>query len=369
MTKETFMMSFSKDGIVVNNATESNSIIYKFDIAGATDYSVAPYIKRNDIDITQTYGNGLNVREFNSVTDKGAIKSFELTAIDSTMNNAFNTFIESSTAKLIIIFSGKKLRSSDSIDSNFSKWKSTVWPKKFLCNNYSCGYVGIYSPELKRIVYESMVSSDGADKNQAILTATYDDFTDIGSLGFSNKAIYDGTEYSTSNGYEYKKYPTDNISNLMSDYGLDIGKPVFISADIYQSSELLDAEMNTQIQVQWLAGNVVKDTINLTNSNKEWSRIEKYLVPSSDVDSFNIVVSRYPKNDSIVALSSIKNFVMTQVSKNGDEIKNNGGIIGINGIRSSELNIGNNIADNIINMPLNANTLNNTIDILDITEK
>lgn len=337
MTTETFIAAYDESSVELEIVAESNSINYRFDIGGSTNHSIeTAFLNRNDVDITQTVANGLNIREFNNPNDIGTIKSFELTNVDSSVNTAFETYITGSTSKLIAIFSGKFLKSSDNIDILFSKWGSLNWPGKFLCDKYSCGYVAFYSPELKRIVSEVMISSDGTETDLARLTVVYDDLYDIGVLGFPNTAIKDSTEYSTTTEYIYKRYPDESFGS-MADYGILPNTLAYISADLYVSEDMVLNNMETRLYVRWMNDStILTNELISTGSTVGWHSIDAYIQPPPTANNFSIVVYRYPSTTT-VALSAIKNLVFTSSSKNAESInKTNVGAMGPNGIRSSK---------------------------------
>lgn len=367
---EFLMAKFDSNGVETSFVSESNSVTYKIELGGATDYSVAPYVKINgtNIAVSQSGNSGLNLKEFNSVSGTVVDRNFVLANTNTSINNGFVDYINNSTAKLIVIFSGKSLKSSQIVDDAFKSWKSINWPGSFLCNNYSCGYVAFYSPELKRIISEVMISSDGNEKGLAKLTSVYDDFGDIGVLGVPDKVVNDDVEYSTLSGYEYKRFPTDLTTNLMSSFGLANSKPVMISAEVYQTQEMLNAGMKTRINLRWLNGSSIVANESVESSEIGWSQVTMYSTPPSTANSFTIVVSRYPRNDSLSSKSAIKNVSISQVTKNGSEIKTSGAVIGVNGIRVGKYVEKQKTDNNLMQLNINKDLLNNIVPVVGLKE-
>lgn len=367
---EILMAEFDTNGVDVAFVSESNSVTYKIELGGATDHSVAPYIKKNGINIADSQANnlGLNLREFNSPSDNGTEKNFILNDTNTSINSGFVNYINNSSAKLIAIFSGRNLKSSPIVDDAFKSWKSLNWPGSFLCNNYSCGYVAFYSPAFKRIVSEVMISSDGNEKNLAILTSVYDDLDDIGILGIPDKVVNDSNEYSTLTGYEYKRYPSDSTTNLMSDYGLIVGKPILISADLYQTQNMLNVGMKTRLNLRWLNGSTIVANESIDSNDVGWSQVTMYSTPPNTANGFTIVVSRYPKNDVLSSKSAIKNVCVVQVSKNGSEIKTSGAVLGVNGIRVGKYVEKDKTDSNLMQLKLNKTVLENIVPVVNLKE-
>lgn len=335
MATETFMAEFAKTGVEGAVISEANAVTYKFSVGGGHDHSPNGYVKRNDSDITGLYANGLNIRGLNTVDGQPEIKSFELTSNASAMNNSYMTYMDTLTHKLVIIFSGKRLRSSPEIDDWFKKVGSVAWPGSYMCNNFAVGYVAFYMPSRKKIVAEVAIHSDGNEKKVAEYIAIADDLDDIGALGFPSRIVYDLNEYSTTTGYEYKRFPGDAAVNKMSDFGLAPGASVLLSADILQSPEMLAANMKTRINLRWFKGvSLLSATTVLEVEGTDWKSSGSYAKAPADADGFTIVVSRYPRNDAIIGVSAVKNVVFTEVSRDGSK-RSDGAMFGVNGIKAS----------------------------------
>ena len=358
---ETFMANFNKTGVETNVLSESNSVTYSFELNGATNFSVAPSLKRNGVDIKQTFADGINVREFNSVTDMGSVKSFKLTSSSSSMNNSFIEYMKMSTAKIIILFSGKNLKSHSVVDEFFDSISSVNWAKSYLTDRFSCGYVGIYSTALKRIVAEVMTSTDGNSNTEtAKLTTVVDDLSDFGILGSSKRIIETPQEYFSTNGYEYARFPTSATSVLMSDYNLISGNAVYLSTDIFQTQEMLNAGMKTRISIRWMdsAQTILKNDV-LESSKVNWSSNEIYSVAPLNASRFTVVVSRYPRDDSLSSKSAIRNLSMSVSPKDGNG-KNDGAMMSVyGGVKAGKIIEVDKTDQNLMSLPLDTSLLQN----------
>lgn len=368
MSTETFIAAFLKDGVETTFMAENNSVTYKLDMQGATNYSVAPYIKRNGTDITQQYTDGINVREISGPTDNGDVKSFIMTSTTSSINTGFINFIKNSTASLVLIFSGKNLKSSADVDTAFSGWNSVVWPTSGVVNRFSCGYVAIYSPSLKRILYEVVEMSDGTTTDGAKFSLVYDDLSDIGASGTSRKSVYDETEYISTDSSFTKRYPTDSTSNLMSVYGLTTGKSVMINCDLFQAQELLDANGRINVSFRWLKGETVLDTFNMYSEKVGWNNVSAFTTAPATADSFSVIVSRYPYGISNTSTIGVRNMVVTQTSKDGNQVKTSGAVIGVNGIRSGTFKEFDKTDSTVMTLDLSKSLANNIVPVASIKE-
>lgn len=332
---ETFIASFDKNTVEASVFSEADAVVYQFKIGGATDYSAAPYLKRNDDNLTGQSLRGLNLRGFNTAGGQPDVKSFELTPTDSAMNSGFTTYMNNPGSAYVVIFSGPGLKSSPSVDTWFKTMGSVNWPGSFLANNYSCGYVGIFNVARKKIVSEALLSTDGNDKGLAELTVVFDELTDIGALGFPSRVVYDLTEYSTTSEYEYKRFPTNDPINRMTDFGLLPNAIVELSASMYADQSMTNANMKTRINLRWYnASNALVDASTVLESNGVgWSSVGKYSKAPPTATGFTVVVSRYPRNDAITGTSAVKNVVLTEATRDGSKTSSSA-IMGIHGIKA-----------------------------------
>lgn len=334
MTTATFMASFNKDVVEANVFSEANAVTYKFHVGGMTNYSADAFLKRNDTNFTGTIANGLNLRCFSGEA-LVETKSYELTPTGSTMNNSFKTFMDTSLHELVVIFSGKGLNGSSDIDQWFNDKGSVAWPGSFMVNNYSCGYVGFYSTSLKKIVAEVAIYSDGNELGLAEHTLVFDTLKDVGVLGLPYRAVYDPTEYTTSTGYEFKRFPSDLSIDKMANYKMAPGRTYMIQATLQASPAMVTSNMKTRLNLRWFKGTTLLNAATVLESDgTDPTQVLAYSTAPATADGFTIVCSRYPKNDSIGGMASIKNFVFTEVSKDGSEI-GPGAMIGVNGIKAS----------------------------------
>ncbi|WJJ54628.1 hinge connector long tail fiber [Acinetobacter phage AB1I1M-1] len=367
MATATFMASFNKDVVESDVFSESDAVTYKLEVGGASNYSGAPYIKRNGKNIEGTYSYGLNLRGLSNPTDTGEVKLFELTNVDSTVNTTFASYMNTTNHKLVIIFSGRNLRSSPSVDNWFKSVGSVNWPGSFLANNYSCGYVGFYMPSRKKIVAEAMISSDGNEKGYAEYTLVYDVLEDIGSLGFPDRVVYDPGTYAASTGYEYKRFPTNLAVSKMSDYGLLPGSTVILQADLVHSSQMAAAGMKTRINLRWMQGSTLKDaTAILESDGVNWVNKTLYSTAPPGADGFTIVVSRYPRNDTLSGNSMVRNVVFAEVSRDGSKGITNAAI-GINGIKAGEF-VEKQTANHLMDLGLDVDAFRNIVPVVGIRE-
>lgn len=363
-----FMASFNKDVIETDVFSEADSVTYKLELSGATNYSAAPYVKINDVSIGTTFVNGLNLRGFTTADGKNpVVKSYELTDADSSINTGFITYMGSVAQEITLIISGKGLKSSPSIDTWFKSKGSINWPGSYMANNYSCGYVGIYSKSKGKIVAEVMCSTDGTDSGSAQYLTVYDTLADIGSLGFPDRLVNDTTEYSTTTAYEYKRLPTTDPISKMADYGLSSNSVLYISSDMYQDQALLDANMKTRINLRWYQGTTLKESVVLENAKAGYTQNSIYSEAPAGADGFTIVVYRYPRNDAITGMSAIKNLVVTQVSRDGSKSGSNAAI-GVNGIKTGNYTEGGTSSPNIMDLRLDINALMNNVNIVSMRE-
>lgn len=367
MATATFMAAFNKGVVESDVFSETDSVTYKLDVAGATNFSGAPYLKRNDINIAGTVTDGLNLRGVNNPTDTGEVKSFVLTSTDSSANSAFIQYMNTVTHKLIVIFSGKNLRSTPAVDAWFASVGSVNWPGSFLCNNYSAGYVGFYNPSIRKIVAEAMITSDGVEKGYANYIAVYDTFDDIGSLGFPSRVIYDTGTYAASTGYEYKRFPTDSITNKLSDYGLRQGSNIMLQADLVHSSQMASAGMKTRINLRWLQGSTIKDSSTILESDGvNWVNKTVYSKVPAGADGFTVIVSRFPRNDTLSGNSMVRNVVMSEITRDGSKSGSNAAV-GVNGIKAGEFKEAQ-VANHLMDLKMDVDAFNNIVPVVGIKE-
>ena len=368
----TFMASLGESLVQVNTVSESNSVQYKLNIAGVHRYSspLTPYVRLNDSLLgSQVHSNGLNVRVLdanNNVIDQ---KEFILTNIDSTINSAFITYMNSLTSGIVIITSGQLLKSSPQIDNWFKSVYSINWPGEFLCNNYDVAYAAFYSPVNKRITSEVYNSSDGFDSSRATLEMVYDSVSDLGATGYSYKAIYDPTEYTSNSQYEFKRYPTSQVLiSLLSDYGILPGRTMLMQCELKASNALIQANMTTRLSLRWYTGSTLIDSksyeVNSLSPDK-WIKFEDYIVVPANANGFTMVVARYPRNDAIIAEASIKNLIFCEV---GRSAKYSGdAAIGVNGIKAGTINEST-TSPRIMNLPDSVTNINNVVDLSNVQE-
>ncbi|ADG60142.1 long tail fiber protein proximal connector [Acinetobacter phage Acj9] len=366
MATATFMATFNKDVIETDVFSEANAVTYKFQLGGMTNYSGPGFVKRNTTDFTGTLVNGLNMRSFTGDA-MVEIKSYELTPTTSTMNNSFKTYMDTVAHELVVIVSGKALRSSPDIDTWFTSKGSVAWPGSHMCNNFSCGYVALYSPSLNKIVAEVAKYSDGNDKGLAEYLTVFDVLSDIGVLGFPGRIVYDPAEYTTLNGYEFKRFPTSAVITKMSDVGMVAGRTYMIQSTLQASEEMVAANMKTRVNLRWFKGNTLLDASTVLESQSTMdTNVLGYSKAPDGADGVTIVVSRFPKNDAVTGRALCKNFTFVEVSRDGSEFSSTAAI-GVNGIKASLFNEGQ-AAPHIMSLGLDVLGIQNIVPIVGMRE-
>ncbi len=368
MSTETFMAGFKQTTIEADVYSEADSVSWKYELAGGTLYSPAGYFKRNGVAVGNPANNAINVRSLASIGATPVITSYVLSSDNSSsINTGFVNAMNAQTNKLIVLYTTNGIKSSQVVDDWFAAAGSVNWPGAFMCNNYSCGYVGFYMPSRKKIIAEAAIFSDGNELGTANYVAIADEVNDIGVLGFPKRVVYDLTEYSTTTGYEYKRYLSDSAILKTADYGLTDGATVMLAGDLLQSQSMLDASMKTRINLRWYSGTTLLDaTTVLEVTGTSYKNAIGYSTMPANTDGFTIVVSRYPRNDAITGLSSVKNVVFTEVSRNPNKA-NSRAIIGVNGIKSGGF-IESQTDNHLMELKINSTSATNIVNIVGITE-
>lgn len=366
MTTATFMATFNKDVVEADIFSEANAVTYKLVAKGQTNYSPTARLELNDSNIIGSVANGLNIRGMNGPS-VAEIKSFELTNVDSSMNSSFKTFMDTSTHKILVIISGRSLRSTPDIDSWFSSKGSVAWPGNFMLNNYSCGYVGFYSTKLKKIVAEKAIYSDGNEIGLAEYLLVFDTLDDIGALGTPQRVVYDENEYSTTTGYEFKRYPVDTTIVKMADYNMTKGGTFLIQADLVASQTMVAANMKTRVNLRWFQGTTLLNASTVLESiDTSKTSVQGYSTAPPTADGFALVVSRYPRNDAVSGLASVKNMMFTEVSRDGSQI-NSTAAVGIYGVKANGF-VESQSDNHLMDLKVDSTSLLNIVPIVGIRE-
>lgn len=373
---QTLMANIDKDLITVRMVSEANSDTYKLNIgAPSAGNPKLAYLKINDVDLqAQSAVNparGLNIRSLNDPSGVNEIKQFDLATTDNSTADAFIQYMNDNTHKLVIIISGKDLKSSPKIDAWFASRGSVNWPGAARCNRFNFTYIALYSPSRKKIIMEAHHGEDNpVNEGFCTLETVFDSFDDLGATGFAKKVVYDPSEYVSTSGYEFKRYP-ENVGLIASlgEFGLAPGSTVMLSGEMFQSKELVDAGLTARINLRWYKGTSLADSLSVmipSNVVDKWYKIQDtFSVVPPDTDGFTIVAARYPRNDSVVALASVKNLTVSEVSRTYQ--KTSHASIGVNGIKTNNLVEGT-TSPLLLQLPDSGTFANNTVPLVGIKE-
>ncbi len=374
---QTLMTNIDKDLITVHMVSEANSVTYKLNVGvPSAGNDKLPYLKMNDIDLqpqaSVVQSTGLNIRGFNEPTKIAEVKNFTIGTDDnSSINNSFIEYMNGVNHKLVVLYSGKNLKTSPKIDEWFASKGSINWPGVARINRFNYVYVALYSPASQKFVMEAYVGQDKpTNSGFCTLETVFDSFDDIGATGFAKKAVYDPTEYVSTSEYEFKRYP-ENVGLVASleEFGLRPGAKVMLSGELYQSKELVAAGLTTRVNLRWYKGTSLKDSLSVTIPNNvvdKWYKIQDtFSVIPSDADGFTIVAARYPRNDAVVALASVKNLTLTEVAR--IDQKSTHASIGVNGIKTNNV-IEGTASPLLLQLPDPVTFANNTVPLVGLKE-
>lgn len=340
------MVSFGEDYTKTQVISENNSIKYKLSIASGLKSSTPanPYFMLQDNPLgDQRDGPGVIIREFNPATNTivGVIKNFELMPDpDSPSNQAFIYFLSSYTrasSNLLIITTGDRLYSSDNVADAMSKCGSILWPPTWLANKYPTSYVGIYSPSETKMISENVTYSDGNNygDNRAALEFVYDSAADIGATGYIKRPVEDLETY-IANTSIIKRYPNDNLTNKIADYGIIPGSDLQLSFRMYADEQMKLDNQTTRLSLRWFnktGGYIGGTTVETQPQNYGvWLQEEKQVVCPMEADAFTIVCD---KTDSAVGkdgFGGIEYMMLTEISRK-TKIVAKPAQISVNGIR------------------------------------
>lgn len=342
------MTNVDRSFVTVRTMAETNSVKWKLNIASTPALSSkVPYLKLNDSNAGTGYpfvDNALNLRVLKplGVSFQIDAKSYALTPNDTSISNSFVEYMNSLPAGNIVCFISKgNLRSTQIMDDWFKNANSVVYPKQFLCNKFNYSYAAFYSTTTKKIIQECYHGENQtANSGEAVLETVFDTLVDIGATGYARSAVYDPKEYVTTSEYEFKRYPDNLLVAKLSDYGLTAGSTVMLSCELYQSKELVDAGLVTRINLRWYKGTTLLDSSQFSppvNKFDQWVKYQQtYSTIPETADGFIIVAARYPRNDAVLALGSIRNVSLCQVSRiDGKAVSTS---IGVNGYRTTDFN-------------------------------
>lgn len=346
-----FIASFNKDVVRTDFVSESNSIKYKLELGGAHGASPNPFLKRNGTDLLGSFVDGMNVREFNSIDGSPSIKSFNFSKTSgNSVNSAFSSYINASTAKFIVLISGKNLYSATDIDTWFKNAGSVAWPGQFMCNNYKVGYVAIYSPSLKKIVAEVAKYSDGNDTDLAEYKCICDVENDLGSLGLPKKIIYDESEKTATDKQGVYNY---YINTLLPSINIKSGDNLLLSCDMFRGTS------NNKISVLWFSGSTVIDSTAVPATTTTYQNYETTLKVPETADRLAIYVEKYGSD-----LVGCKNVSLVQITE--PKTNSTTAYMGVNGIKATK--IVEKSEGDLLNLKMKVSTQDNVVPVVNIQE-
>lgn len=343
---ETLMADIGKELITVRMVSESNAVTYKLNVGiPSAGNAKLPYLKLNDTDLqpqaSLTPSAGLNIRGFAVPTAIAESKYFTLTTSEGSVNDGFIEYMDSSQHKLMILYSGKGLKSSPRVDAWFASKGSVNWPGSVRFARFNYTYIALYSPSRKKILAEVYHGEDNpTNTGFCTMEKVFDTFDDLGSTGFPYKSVYDPAEHVVTTEYEFKRYPEGvGLVAKMNDFGISPGAKMMLSGELFQSKELVAAGQTARVNLRWYKGTTLKDSLSVdvpSNEVDKWYKIkDTYSIAPLDADGFTIVAARYPRNDATVAKSGIRNVVFSEVARE-DSISSPASI-GVNGIKVNNI--------------------------------
>ncbi|AWD90414.1 long tail fiber protein proximal connector [Erwinia phage Cronus] len=348
-TNKNTMAVFGENYVQTQVLSENGAVKYKLSAAASNTNSVpdSPYLMLNDNALgSQTFERGLNVRVINTVT--GAVtdsKIFDLVNAGGAAT-AFTTYMNQLTPGLLaVIISAKEMKSESSVDAWFASAASANWPGAGKLQRFpKTSYVAFYSAIEKCIIQEAVIFNDNIVKedSRAKLEVVYDVLSDIGATGFTKRAIYDSTEYSSSTLYEFKRYPTDDLITPISGFGSTTDARCFLCLDMLASQELVDQGLTCRASLRWFKGQTLLSSTTIevpTAYAGYWARYERFINVPNDADGYTLVLSRYPQSSTATGSASVRNVVLTRVSRAETTMTANAAF-GVNGIRMNTLNDG-----------------------------
>lgn len=334
------IMEFAKTKTFVGFLGESNSVKYKVNAAAISKYSALPgYLYINDSPVSRSLQDGINVFKItnNSLAEQ-KVFSIVSGSSDSTASAFVSYMSNAQTDSYYVILTGKNFVYTDVVFNWMNKNGSSSFPIQAVCNDtYASAYAGIYSGIKQTIVNESVLSDDSNNMQRAYIQVVYDDLLDQGATGLPKKLIYSPTEYVSSTDYEFVRYPENTtLTANLSDYSVKPGDTVCFSGSLFASSDLIKNNMTTRASLRIYQGSNLLSVTYADSSNinaDQYTNFEQYVEIPANADSFVVVASRYPRNDSVTAIGKIKNLVLTEVSVNPN--KNIKSMFGVNGLKAS----------------------------------
>lgn len=345
-TNKNTMAVFGENYVQTQVLSENGAVKYKLSAAASNTNSVpdSPYLMLNDNALgSQTFERGLNVRVINTVT--GAVtdsKIFDLVNAGGAAT-AFITYMNQLTPGLLaVIISAKEMKSESSVDAWFASAASANWPGAGKLQRFpKTSYVAFYSAVEQCVIQESVFFNDNIVKedSRAKLEVVYDKLNDIGATGFTKRAIYDSATYSSSTLYEFKRYPTEELITPISGFGNTQDARCFLCLDMYASTDLINQGLTCRASLRWFNGQslVSSTTIEVpVQYAGYWYRYERFIEVPNGADGYTLVISRYPQKTDATGEASVRNVVLTRVSRAETTMTANAAF-GVNGIRMNTL--------------------------------
>lgn len=342
MVSKNTMATFGQGYVQTQMLSENGAVKYKLSAAGSNSNSEpnSPYLMLNDSPLgSQTFERGLNIRVLDTATNTIVdSKIFDLINAGGAAT-AFIDYMNGLSSGLIaIIISSDELKTEQRIDDWFVASGSDIWPGKSLLTKFpKTSFVAFYASSEKAIVQEQAIINDGifVEDSRAKLEIVYDTIGDIGVTGFSRKLIYDPGEYSSSTGYEFKRYPTDDTITSLVGFGGATNPRALLIADMYASKELISSGLICRASLRWFNGQSLISAVNIETpmaSSDKYVHFERLVDVPTDATGYTLIVSRYPNTADANGEAKIKNVVLTRVARS-DSPMNDNASFGVNGIR------------------------------------
>lgn len=315
--------------------SENNSVAYKFDVAaGLVNSSPAAYhVKLNDVAFgDQSSFTGFCLIEFSGKTLVSR-RIFSVTATESPGNESLISALNSLTQNAYILLTNNRTYTSKLLREKLEGLGSVLYPKEWM-NQYEFGYVCFISGKDKKIVMEDICLNDGIPRGdiRPRLEMVYDKMDDIGAQGYSERAVDDEEEYSTTTLQEFKRYPTNATSVPIENYQIEPGKMMKLSMDLFGDSALYANNQSVRVNLRWFNGTTYLEgtTIMAMASDKDkWAFYSRYVQVPLTATMFTIIATRVGTGPGKAA---VKNMQFIEVSRGLEPMTQNAAI-GVNGIR------------------------------------
>jgi hypothetical protein len=344
------MASFGQGFVQTQVLSENNSVKYKLAFAAGVAQSTPSnaYYTFQDVPVgTQDDGPGINLREFNPITNQ--MLNFKTFNIQPQDNNASTKALVNylttlpASDNLLIFTSYGRLYSSPSVEAMMKSFGSVIWPSIFLTTNYGCNYCALYSIRRRKIIAENITYSDFKKENRDIRPALefiYDKANDIGATGYSQKAIDDSATYVIDKDNTAKRFPQEfeQISPI-SNYGIAPNDKMQWNFEVKGDASLNDTGQSIRVNLRWFQGTsyisgAVVETQPLDADKWMWH--QRYVTVPANADGFTIIASRYPEVADSEGSGAIREMMLTQVSRAVEPLMDPAGF-GVNGIRMNNM--------------------------------